>query len=211
MSREVKGTYLLKRPLDFVASGLLLLLVGPVLLLLALAILIKEGRPVFFLQTRVGRDRRRFRILKFRTMTVAVDGGDVPESLPLEEVRALRAGFRTTATNDSRITPVGAFLRRTSLDELPQLWNVFVGQMSLIGPRPMTPVQRADFAPDEWEARHAAVPGITGLAQVCGRSALTQEALTAYDLEYVRTCSLGTDVRIACLTVKTVLKRSGTN
>lgn len=211
MVAEVPKPYLLKRSLDFLASAVLLIVFGPLLLLLALAVLVKEGRPVFFLQTRVGRDRRRFRILKFRTMTVATDGGDVSETLPLDEVRKLRAGFRTTTANDARITPIGAFLRRTSLDELPQLWNVLVGDMSLIGPRPMTPVQRADFEPQDWELRHAVNPGITGLAQVCGRSALTQEALTAYDTEYVKHCTFGMDARIAFLTVKTVFRRSGTN
>lgn len=211
MQGKTKQAYCLKRPMDFLAALLLLLVLAPVLAGLALAVMIKEGRPIFFRQTRVGKDLRRFRMLKFRTMTVAVDGGDVPESVPLEDVKMQRSAFRTTEVNDSRITPIGAFLRSTSLDELPQLLNVLTGDMSLIGPRPMTPVQRADFAADDWQLRHGVRPGITGLAQVCGRSALTQEELVAYDTEYVRNCTLRQDLRIAFLTLKIVLKRSGAN
>lgn len=211
MPGKTDKAYFLKRPIDFLTALILLVALAPVLAGLSLVVLIKEGRPVFFRQTRVGKDLRRFRMLKYRTMTVAVDGGDVPEDVPLAEVKAQRLEFRTTEVNDSRVTPIGAFLRSTSLDELPQLWNVLTGDMSLIGPRPMTPVQRADFAAHEWQVRHAVRPGITGLAQVCGRSALTQEELVAYDKEYVQTCTLRQDIRIALLTLKIVLKRSGTN
>lgn len=211
MQAETNKAYLLKRPIDFLAALILLVALTPIFAALSLVILIKEGRPIFFRQTRVGKDLRRFRMLKYRTMTVAVDGGDVPEDVPLGVVKAQRLGFRTTEVNDSRVTPVGAFLRGTSLDELPQLWNVLIGEMSLIGPRPMTPVQRADFAVHEWQVRHAVRPGITGLAQVCGRSALTQEELVAYDKEYVQACTFRQDIRIALLTLRIVLKRSGTN
>ncbi|MCW3151060.1 sugar transferase [Achromobacter spanius] len=211
MPGKANKSYFLKRPIDFLSALCLLLALTPILAGISLIILIKEGRPIFFRQTRIGKELRRFRMLKYRTMTVAVDNGDVPEDVPLDVVKAQRLGFRTTEVNDSRVTPVGAFLRSTSLDELPQLWNVLTGDMSLIGPRPMTPVQRADFAVHEWQVRHAVRPGITGLAQVRGRSALTQEELVDYDKEYVQSCTLRQDIRIALLTLRIVLKRSGTN
>jgi lipopolysaccharide/colanic/teichoic acid biosynthesis glycosyltransferase len=122
-----------------------------------------------------------------------------------------QVGSFRTQEGDHRITKVGRFLRKTSLDELPQLVNVLTGDMSLVGPRPDTPKQEADYTPDEWEARHRVRPGITGLAQATLRSAATPEERIAADLDYARNPSLARDMRILAMTAKQVIGRRGAN
>lgn len=201
----------IKRAFDLLVSAALLIICSPLFAAISLCILVRHGRPVFFLQTRVGRGCSRFRIIKFRTMTVSADTGDVPESAPLEEVRQRRLNFRTTVSGDSRITAVGAFLRRTSLDELPQLLNVLMGHMSLVGPRPVTPMERADYSPEHWVRRHSVRPGITGLAQVSGRSNLTLAQLQSLDGDYVERASLPLDCWILMRTVPALLGDKASN
>lgn len=185
----------IKRAIDIAASAAGLLVLSPVFIPLGVAVALSSPGPVFFGHTRVGKNGKPFRMLKFRSMVKD----------------ASTTGPYWTSENDPRITKVGAFLRRTSLDELPQLINVLCGDMSLIGPRPDTPAQEADYRPEDWAARHRVRPGITGLAQVSGRSNLTQEQRTAYDLAYAADPTLAGDMRIIADTARKVLAREGTN
>ena len=184
-----------KRLFDITASSAGLLLLSPVLLATAIAIRVETPGSPFFFQQRVGQGLKPFAIVKFRSMVK-----DAP-----------KLGSWSTQDNDPRITRIGRFIRKTSLDELPQLWNVLTGDMSLIGPRPNTPQQACQYTPEQWIARHSLRPGITGLAQVSGRSMLTTEQQIAYDLQYNKEVSLSLDLRILCKTIILALNRSGTN
>lgn len=182
-----------KRVLDFLAALLLLAAIWWFLLLVALLILAGDGRPVLFAQERIGQFGRPFKIYKFRTM--------------VKNAEAI--GPRSTASGDPRITPIGAFLRKTSLDELPQLFNVLAGDMSFVGFRPGV---REDYEPEDFDSGMFAVrPGITGYAQVNGRSALTPEEKRAWERKYAADISWLTDMKILCKTVLVVLKRKGSN
>lgn len=176
-----------KRVLDISVSGLALILTLPVQLALAIAIARKLGRPVLFRQGRPGLHGRTFVLMKFRTM-----------SLPTH----------SDVTDEQRMTPFGAKLRSTSLDELPTLWNVLKGDMSLVGPRPLLS-SYLDLYTEEQSRRHEVRPGVTGLAQVSGRNALDWDERLRLDVAYVDGRSLGMDVRILLRTVKTVFRRDG--
>ena len=176
----------MKRAMDLALSLLALVLLSPVLAAVALAVALEGGRPVLFRQVRVGRGGREFDLYKFRSM---VRGAE-------------RLGAWQTAAADPRITRVGRFIRRTSLDELPQLVNVLRGDMSLVGPRPDLPVQRALYAPEDWALRCSVRPGITGLAQALLRSEATREQRLALDLQYVREHGLLMDLRIFFWTLR---------
>ncbi|MDG4766043.1 sugar transferase [Solwaraspora sp. WMMD406] len=179
----------LKRVLDVVGAGLALLVATPVMAAVAALILVTLGRPVLFRQVRPGRDGDLFELVKFRTM------------LPVRPDR----GWVTDA---ERMTRIGRWLRATSLDELPELWNVLRGQMSLVGPRPHLVKYLDIYTP--WQARrHEVRPGITGLAQVRGRNELSWEDKFAYDIEYVDNRCLRLDLRILAETVRVVLRREG--
>lgn len=187
---------MLKRLFDISISITLLALLSPLLLLVALLIVLDSaGRPLF-LQERIGQGGKRFRIVKFRSM-----------------VRdAAQRGSYMTETNDPRITKIGAWLRATSIDELPQLWNVLKGEMSLVGPRPETPAQEALYCAEDWALRHRVKPGITGLSQVNGRSNASTEQRLRDDLDYARiTPSVRVDIRILLHTARIVFARSGSN
>ncbi|NBO17838.1 MAG: sugar transferase [Proteobacteria bacterium] len=184
-----------KRLIDVLASAVALAVLSPLLLVLALAIRLESpGSPLFF-QQRTGRGCKPFYIVKFRSMVKD----------------ASKLGSWQTAEGDPRITRLGRFIRATSLDELPQLWNVLMGDMSLIGPRPNTPQQISQYPVGTWEKRHVLRPGITGLSQVNGRSNLSIEQQIAYDLRYNEECSLMLDVHILLKTVTQVLRRAGVN
>ena len=185
----------IKRAMDVAVSLGLLLLLTPIFIAVALAIRVETRGPVFFCQQRVGRGLAVFRIVKFRSMVSDAAG----------------QGPYWTSADDRRITRVGGVLRRTSIDELPQLWNVLVGEMSLIGPRPDTPMQETNYTPQQWHARHAVRPGITGLAQVNGRSAITPEERVRHDLAYAAAPSWRMDRRILQQTIKQVLGKVGVN
>jgi lipopolysaccharide/colanic/teichoic acid biosynthesis glycosyltransferase len=175
----------MKRAIDVAVSVLALLLLSPVLLAVAAAIAFESGLPVVFRQQRVGRGGAPFGINKFRSMVKD----------------AATIGPYSTASGDPRITRVGRFIRRTSLDELPQLLNVLKGEMSLVGPRPDVPAQEALYAPADWRERCSVRPGITGLAQAQLRSAATPQQRLALDLRYVREHDLWLDLRIAAWTL----------
>ena len=176
---------LLKRVADRLAAALLLLLLSPLLAAIAVWILLDGGRPVLLAQERVGKDGKRFTMLKFRTM--------VPNALEL--AHGLTDDPYGVVPDDPRITKPGALLRRTSLDELPQLWNVLVGQMSLVGPRPDLVEQAANYT-DRDRGRLAVEPGITGWSQVNGREEITWPERIEQDLWYIEHWSLGLDAKI---------------
>lgn len=181
---------MLKRSFDLLAVVLAAPIWIPVLLVVALLVRLKLGSPVFFRQPRPGLGGRVFQLVKFRSMLDARDtsGRLLPDA--------------------ERLTPFGRFLRSASLDELPELWNVLRGEMSLVGPRPLL-VQYLDRYSPRQARRHEVRPGITGLAQVMGRNAISWEEKFEWDVRYVETHTLWLDVKILFLTVKTVLFRTG--
>jgi sugar transferase EpsL len=178
-----------KRATDISVAMIALLLLSPILAAASLAILLTMGRPIFFRQKRPGLGGKPFDLIKFRTM---------------------RAPSETDGmiSDNDRITPVGRFLRKTSIDELPELWNVLRGDMSLVGPRPLLMAYLPRYTPEQ-ARRHHVPPGITGWAQVNGRNALSWDEKFALDLWYVENQSFWLDVRILLLTVRSVLRREG--
>lgn len=179
-----------KRAFDVVASLLLLILLSPALLLVALTILTTMGRPIFFRQVRPGLDGRPFRMIKFRSMHDARDAQGAP--LP----------------DDQRLGKVGRLLRSTSLDEVPELLNVLRGDMSLVGPRPLLMEYLPLYSADQFR-RHQVRPGLTGLAQVGGRNALSWDEKFALDLRYIDQWSMALDLKILAETIWMVLFRHG--
>lgn len=169
-----------KRILDLAFSSAALALLSPLLLAVSIAIALDDGFPVLFRQRRVGKGGREFDMLKFRSMVK----------------NAASVGPYFTQTADPRITRVGRFIRRTSLDELPQLFNVLKGDMSLVGPRPDLPVQKSLYSEADWAERCRVRPGITGLAQALYRSDCTEQQRLEADLRYVREASFWLDLRI---------------
>lgn len=180
-----------KRCLDFILSLCGIIVLSPILIVLAVLVRVKLGSPVLFHQERPGRHEKIFRLYKFRSMT---DEKDAEGKLLPDEVR---------------LTRFGKLLRSTSLDELPELFNILKGDMSLIGPRPLL-VRYLPYYTEEERHRHDVRPGLTGLAQVNGRNALGWEDRFRYDLDYVNHISFGLDLKIIGMTVGKVLKRSGT-
>ncbi len=170
-----------------------LFILMPLLLVIAAFIRLQDGGPSLFGQQRVGKNGQNFRMWKFRSMVINA------ESL---------GGF-STADRDPRITSIGRFIRRTSLDELPQLLNVLVGDMSIVGPRPDVPAQRSLYTEAEWILRNSVRPGITGLAQSTMRSEATTDQRKAMDLEYAKNLSLALDARIIVMTIKQVIFKGG--
>ena len=180
-----------KRMLDMALSLCGIIVLSPVYLVLWVLIRCKLGKPVLFTQERPGKKEKIFKLYKFRSMT---DERDENGQLLPDEVR---------------LTRFGKLLRSTSLDELPELFNILKGDMSLIGPRPLL-VKYLPYYTEEERHRHDVRPGLTGLAQVNGRNALGWEDRFAYDLEYVEKCSLLMDLKVLGMTVGKVLKRTGT-
>jgi lipopolysaccharide/colanic/teichoic acid biosynthesis glycosyltransferase len=176
----------MKRLFDIGISLIALLALAPVLLGTALAVAMESGFPVLFRQTRVGLNGRTFGMFKFRSMVK----------------NAASIGPYFTSANDPRITRVGRFIRRTSLDELPQLINVLTGDMSLVGPRPDVPAQKSLYSEVDWAQRCSVRPGITGLAQALYRSDSTEAQRLEADLRYTREASLWLDLKICWWTVQ---------
>ena len=180
----------MKRLMDIAVASLALLLLAVPLLLLALLVRSRLGSPVLFSQVRPGLHGKPFRMIKFRTMTDArgADGELLPDSV--------------------RLTPFGRLLRSTSLDELPELWNVLKGDMSLVGPRPLLMEYLPLYSPTQ-ARRHEVRPGVTGWAQVNGRNAISWEQKFEFDVWYVGNRSLWLDLKILCLTIRKVFVREG--
>ena len=190
MKQGKPGVYAryIKRILDILLSGCALIVLSPVLLIVAVLVRTKLGSPVIFCQPRPGKDEKIFKMYKFRSMTDARDENG--ELLP----------------DEVRLTRFGRTLRSTSLDELPELWNIFKGDMSIVGPRPQL-VRDMVFMTPEQRLRHTVMPGLTGLAQVSGRNAISWEDKLATDLRYIQHITFLGDVKIVLLTVKKVFCR----
>ncbi|MEV6692360.1 sugar transferase [Micromonospora sp. NPDC051196] len=176
-----------KRLFDVVLAAVLLLLTAPLMAAVAVTVAVGLGRPVLFRQCRIGLDERPFELVKFRSM------------------REPRGDLLSDA---DRLTPLGRWLRATSLDELPTLWNVLRGDMSLVGPRPLLPAYLGRYSPTQ-ARRHEVRPGVTGLAQVRGRNCLDWDDKLALDVEYVERRDLRLDLSILVATVGTTLRRDG--
>jgi lipopolysaccharide/colanic/teichoic acid biosynthesis glycosyltransferase len=208
--------YGLKRWMDFVGAAVAILIFAPVMLVAALAVAVSSKGPIVFRQIRVGKGGKPFVFYKFRSMY-----SDADDRIHREYVAKLISGNKAEANTgdaakpfykmaqDPRITRVGGFLRKSSIDELPQLFNVLKGDMSLVGPRPALPYEVQKYSP--WHLRRLleVKPGITGLWQVEGRSRLSFDEMVRLDLRYIRTCSIGVDVKILFKTVWVVLFRDG--
>lgn len=194
----------LKRVLDFFLATAAVIVLSPVYLLISLAVLISDGWPIFFVQERIGLNKRRFKMYKFRTMVRNADSMQ-----PELEAQNQMGGAAFKMENDPRVTRFGDFLRRTSLDELPQFFNVMLGNMSLVGPRPLTIRDFEKFYDDSHRRRFSAKPGITGLWQVSGRSDINFEEWMKLDSYYIDTWSFGLDFRIMLRTAWVVLGGRG--
>ena len=180
----------LKRPLDIILSLVAIIVLAPVFLLVTILVRKKLGKPVLFTQERPGLNEKIFKMYKFRSMTDARDkNGEL-------------------LSDDVRLTKFGKFLRSTSLDELPELFNILKGDMSIVGPRPLL-VKYLPLYNDEQKHRHDVKPGLTGWAQVNGRNSITWEQKFEYDVEYSNNISFWNDVKIILLTVKKVFVREG--
>lgn len=196
-----------KRMLDVTLAAILLGLLAPILLVVAIAVKCSSRGPVIFRQERVGRGGRPFRVCKFRTMR------DDAEGLLAEDERLrslyLANGFKLPAGLDTRVTKVGGFLRKSSIDEVPQLWNVLLGQMSLVGPRPVVPLELESLFGSSAHLYELARPGITGYWQVSGRSEIGPEERRDLECYYLENWSLVLDLVILAKTVPTVLSTRG--
>jgi len=202
----------LKRAFDVLGSSTLLLLLSPLFLTIALLVKLRSPGPIFFRQVRVGQNAKPFTMLKFRSMLVNADSKVHQEYV----AQFIKSGGQSSdtgtvykLTSDPRITSIGHVLRKTSLDELPQLWNVFRGEMSLVGPRPPLSYETEQYQSWHWRRVLDAKPGVTGLWQVTGRSRTTFDAMVRLDLRYVKTRSLWTDIKILLATPAAVINGKG--
>lgn len=183
----------MKRLFDIFVSGTALIVLSPLLVVISLFIYLQDRGHVFFKQQRFGLEGKLFYIMKFRTMVIGAE----------------KKGSYFTKDNDSRITFLGKILRKTSLDELPQLLNVLKGDMSLVGPRPDVPEQKHLYSLKEWGFRCSVRPGITGLAQATLRSQATIEERKSMDLQYVKDRTFLLDLKIITMTLKQIITKGG--
>ena len=188
----IKLQLMLKRLIDILGSSIGIIVLSPVYVIVGILVYLKLGSPILFSQMRPGKDEKIFKMYKFRSMLDSTN--NLGEVLPDEE----------------RLTPFGARLRSTSLDELPELFNVLKGEMSLVGPRPLL-VEYLDLYSDEQKKRHKMRPGITGWAQVNGRNSISWSEKLSLDVEYVENFNLLLDMKILFMTVFKVFKKEGIN
>lgn len=186
----MKFQHAVKRAIDIVCSGLGLIVLSPILVIAAILIRKNLGSPIFFTQDRIGKDGKVFKMIKFRTMLDATDkyGNQLPD--------------------EERLTSFGKLLRSTSIDELPELVNVFLGDMSLVGPRPLLVEYKDLYSTEQWR-RHEVRPGITGWAQVNGRNSISWAERFKLDIEYIDNYNLILDIKILFMTVLKVIKKDG--
>lgn len=197
----------MKRAFDIVVAGATLIALSPLIAAFAIAVKLESPGPVIFRQQRVGKNGAAFWMLKFRTMRSDpqdADGG----SAPVPQVSDFSSYVFDPLFGGKQYTRIGRFMRSTSIDELPNLINVLRGEMSIVGPRPDVPELVAQY-PAEYQRRHSVRPGITGLAQISGRSSLTYEEMMLYDLEYADHHSLLRDLVILAKTLPAVLSQRG--
>ena len=195
LSKMLSNLNLMKRLFDILTSLVLLTLMSPLLVMVGIAISVESKGPIIFRQDRVGFNGKIFRINKFRSMFFTNN----------------EPGSYYTEKNDPRITRVGRFIRDTSLDELPQLINVLTGDMSIVGPRPDLLIQKTEYAAADWDLRNTVRPGITGLAQISGRSNSTFENRLYHDIKYSKTHNFFLDLKIIVKTIQVVLLRNNLN
>lgn len=198
-----KAQFFIKRLLDIILSIIGIILLSPVYLAIFIAIKLDSKGPAVFKQIRVGRDNELFTIYKFRTMVVNAEAKQELEINP-EDLE----NFVFQSKSDNRITKVGDFLRKSSLDEIPQLFNVLIGNMSLVGPRPEIP-DVVKYYPEEYKQRLLVLPGITGLAQVNGRGEIELGKTVYFDLLYIQNFSVLLDINIIFKTIGSVFKKEG--
>jgi lipopolysaccharide/colanic/teichoic acid biosynthesis glycosyltransferase len=203
----------IKRAIDSMLALIALVLLWPVMVAIGVLVKLDSPGPALFVQERIGKEGRPFHIFKFRTMTCRLDNSAHVRFMQAFVQGRLKAHARSQSTTykpftESQVTRLGRILRRTSLDELPQLINVLKGEMSMVGPRPNVPYEVQAYK--EWhKERLTVLPGITGLAQVSGRSALDFDTIASYDIQYARKLSLFLDVQILLRTLKVVIKGKG--
>ena len=200
----VKASYAMKRLMDIVFSALGMMLLSPVFLAIAVAVKASSPGPVFFSQMRVGRYGRNFKFYKFRSMRQDAEA----QKVALLAQNESADGVICKMKNDPRITKVGRFLRRTSLDELPQLWNVFIGDMSLVGPRPPVPSEVQEYTLED-RKRLDVIPGITCLWQIQGRSEIPFNEQVRLDKEYILAPSVWKDIVILLKTIPAIIGGKG--
>ncbi len=200
----VRTTYLAKRLFDMLASAVLLLLLSPVFLVCAVAIRRDSPGPIFFQQKRVGRWGKLFSMWKFRSMYIDAEA----RKKELETMNEMNGGVLFKMKDDPRITKVGKIIRKASIDELPQLWNVCKGDMSLVGPRPALPSEVNQYSLAE-RRRLEVIPGITCIWQVSGRSDIPFDKQVGLDVEYIESQSLWLDIKLLLLTIPAVLLGRG--
>jgi exopolysaccharide biosynthesis polyprenyl glycosylphosphotransferase len=200
----VNGSYFLKRALDILVSSVALLLLLPVFLGVAAAIRLESPGPIFFKQTRIGRWGTLFTMWKFRSMYVDAE----ERKAELMANNEMAGGVTFKMKDDPRVTKVGRLIRKTSIDELPQLWNVLIGEMSLVGPRPPVPSEVDQYSLSD-RRRLEVIPGITCIWQVSGRSEIPFEQQVELDVQYIQSQSIWTDIKILLKTVPALLLGSG--
>jgi exopolysaccharide biosynthesis polyprenyl glycosylphosphotransferase len=204
--REVsisRTSWLIKRAVDTAVAAIMLVLTAPLMLLAAIAIKLESPGPAVFAQVRVGQGGRLFTVYKFRSMRLGAE-----EKLPELAAQSEAGKILFKMRQDPRHTSVGRFLRRSSIDELPQLYNILRGEMSIVGPRPALPSEVAQY--EDWHRKRLEVPpGMTGLWQVMGRSEIPFDEMVMLDIYYIENWSLGLDFRIMLRTIPTVLSGRG--
>ena len=203
VSDRVVGFYI-KRTFDYLFAVICLILFMPLFVIISLYIQIDSPGPIFYKQKRVGLKKEYFHMWKFRTMVM---NAELIQS-QLESQNQINEGVLFKLKNDPRVTKVGKFLRRSSLDEIPQLINVLMGEMSIIGPRPLS-IRDAERVPEKLASRYNVLPGITGLWQVKGRSSLDSKELFSWDDIYINQWCLALDLKIMLQTILVVIKGEG--
>ena len=203
-SLTIRLTMFVKRTFDIFASTVLLVVLSPLFGITALCIILESRGPVFYSQIRVGKDGRQFRFFKFRSMVV---GAQAMKAQLLQHNES-KDGVLFKMKKDPRITRVGRFIRKFSTDELPQLFNVLIGDMSLVGPRPATPDEVAQYTLEQRKRLHA-VPGITCIWQISGRSEIPFEKQVQLDIEYIKSTNVLSDLVILLKTIPAVLSGKG--
>lgn len=202
--RKSAGYKLAKRLFDILASGFAMIVLSPIFLITAIAIKIEDGGPIFFSADRYGKNMKNFKMHKFRSMVPDAESVKLKELLKDNEM----TGHTFKIKNDPRITKVGKVIRRLSIDELPQLWNIFVGEMSIVGPRPIITLNM-DKCDDYDKQRWIVQPGLTCYWQVSGRADIKWEQWVEMDLSYVENMSILTDLKLIFKTIPAVFKGEG--